>query len=189
LFDYSGEAVMKKILKLAAGCASLLAFASASQAATQSDTFNVSIALTSYCTVTTAGTPITIDFGTYDAQTGTFDGTPTGNITMDCTRGMTAPTFALDNTDAARASGATGTVGGASATGWGVLNGLNYALSIAGTKTANGTAPTAAAGQTGTPATYTYAITGTMPAGQYGTCATPGGCTADTHVRTLTVTY
>lgn len=178
---------MKKILKLAAGCVSLLAFASASQAATQNDTFNVSIALTSYCTVTTAGTPITVDFGTYDAQTGTYSGTPTGNITMDCTRGLAAPTFVLDNTDAARASGVTGTVGGASATGWGVLNGLNYALSIAGSVVA-GIAPAASAGSTGTPDAYTYAITGSMPGGQYGTCS-GASCVAATHVRTLTVTY
>ena len=179
---------MKRISKLAVGCASLLAFASASQAATQTDTFNVSIALTSYCTVTTVGTPITIDFGTYDAQTGTASTpAPSGNITMDCTRGLTAPTFALDSTDAARQAGVTGTVGTTAATGWGVLNGLNYALSIAGSVVA-GTAPTASAGSTGTADAYTYAITGSMPGGQYGTC-TGATCVAATHVRTLTVTY
>lgn len=55
------------------------------------------------------------------------------------------------------------------------LIGLNYALTL----------PTATAG---TGAAQNYQITGSMAAGQSGTCAGPASCAAS-HVRTLTVTF
>jgi len=59
----------------------------------------------------------------------------------------------------------------------GTVIGLNYSLSVP-------------AGGTGNGAEQVYAITGTMAAGQSGTCATtpPGTCNG-TDVRTLIVTY
>lgn len=166
--------------------ATILGATPAAQAAVSGD-FNVTVSVSSLCTLTTVGTP-SLDFGTYTAFGSASIPAPTAQLTFDCTRGLTAPTMALDTTNGT--STATGAVGGAAATGDGVLPvvGLNYHLSVAGSKTGTGVAPTTAFGDIGTADTYTFTVTGSMPNGQAGTCTT-GTCGPDTQLRTLTVTY
>ncbi len=176
---------MKKLL-LSASILAMFA-APAANAATVTANFNVTASLASVCTNTTVGTPA-VDFGLFTAFTGPANAAPTAALTFSCTRGLTAPTMALDTANGT--STATGTVGGAAATGDGVLPGieLNYHLSVSGSKTTTGTAPTTAAGSTGTADIYTFTVTGSMPNNQAGTCAT-ATCGAVSQGRVLTITY
>jgi len=173
-------------------CAALLFFTQGSVAATVSNTFSVSVTLSSLCTATSTQN---INFGTYTAFGSASTPAPTADLVFSCTRGLNGPTFALDTVAGFATSTSSGTVGSASATGDGVLGdvGLNYHLSVAGSKSTTGTAPTTATGNTGTADVYTFTVTGSMPANQAGTCTT-GNCTnsptvANGGVRTLTITY
>jgi len=178
---------MKKLLSSLAAASILAAMTPATQAATVGGNFNVSASLTSVCTNSTVGTP-TVDFGIFTAFTGPATAAPTAALTFDCTRGLNPPTMDLDVANGTNTG--TGTVGGAAATGDGVLPavGLNYHLSVAGAKTTVGAAPTTAPGNTGSADVYTFTVTGSMPNNQAGTCTT-GTCGPDTQLRTLTVTY
>lgn len=143
-------------------------------------TFNASVTLTSVCRVKTGSDNQTLSFGTYTAFQGTAQGTGAGiNIDFECTRGFAAaPTVAFDT-----GTDMTSTATAATATGAGVVAGLNYTLAVtAGTNTA-GTAATTAA--IGTPDTYRYAVSGSMPAGQAGT----NGSGVQTQARQLIITY
>lgn len=72
-------------------------------------------------------------------------------------------------------------------------NGLPYTFSVAAPGgTVAGltyTLGTSAAGGTGNGAAQGYSITGSMAAGQGGTCATAGGVCSGTNAHTLTITY
>lgn len=178
--------------RLGGWCLAMLLAQGALAASTVSNTFSVNVTLSSLCTATSTQN---IDFGTYTAFGSASTPSPTANLVFTCTRGLNAPTFSLDTVAGFATSTAPGTVGGGSATGDGLLGdvGLNYHLSIAGTKSTTGTAPTTAPGSLGTPDAYTFTVTGSMPSGQAGTCAT-GNCTnaptaLNGGVRTLTITY
>ena len=178
---------MKKFAAATFTVAALFSVAPASQAATLGGAFNVSASLSSLCTLVPGGPP-TVAFGTYTAFQALPLTAPPVTIAFDCTRGLGAPTMALDIVNGT--STAVGTVAGAAATGDGVLPvvGLNYNISVTGAKSATGVAPTTVTGNIGTADTYTFTISGTMPAGQAGTCTT-GICGPDTQTRTLTITY
>ena len=169
---------MKKLLISAALAATF--GAATAQAAVVNSNFNVQVALAARCTATNSGAT-TVDFGTYTAFVGPSVAAPTTTLTFDCTRGLAAPTTAFD-------------VVNGSATGYGVLAGLNYQVTAAApTQTAAGTAATATAGGVGTAATWSVVVTGAMAGGQAGDCTggTATACTPATasHVRTLIVTY
>jgi Spore Coat Protein U domain len=165
---------MKKLLASTIAVALLAMSVSAVQAATLGPaTFNVTASLSAACSITSVGTP-TIAFGTYTAFQATALNA-TSPITIQCTRSLAAPTFAFDG-----------------ATGYGVLAGLNYNVTAASAITTVGTAATAVAGGIGTADVRTITLTGSMAAGQAGTCAgaTATACAAtQTAVRTITITY
>lgn len=148
-------------------------------AANVSADFNASVTLTSVCRVKTGFNNLTLDFGTYTAfQAGAQ--TATGiNIDFECTRGFgAAPTVAFDvGTDRTSTSAA------ATATGAGVVAGLNYTMAVAAGANTAGTAATTAG--IGTPDTYRYAVSGSMLAGQAGTDSTG----VQTQARQLIITY
>jgi uncharacterized protein YaiE (UPF0345 family) len=160
---------MKRILIAAAilGAAALPA-----QSATTGNAFTVSTSLTSQCQATNSGSQ-TVDFGTYTAFQATPQaGTPV-NLLFQCTRGFAPTSVAFD-------------VVNGTAAGVGVLIGLQYTLSAGAASTVVGTPATTAT--IGTGDAVTYAVSGSMPAGQAGTCAT-AGCGPTSHVRTLIVTF
>jgi hypothetical protein len=170
---------MKKYLKLAvvAGVASLVVAVPTVQAGTAVGNFNVTVTLTSLCTVASIGP--TLSFGTYTAfQAAALIATPTA-ASLTCTRGLTGVTAAFDTV----ATGSTAAATSTNAVGAGVIAGLSYnILATPGAPTAG--AP-ATAGGIGTADTVPYVISGDMPLGQAGT-AIAG---LQTQVRTLTITY
>jgi hypothetical protein len=153
--------------------AGFLAAIPGAQAATTSNNFNVTVTLTSMCAATNSGTT-TVAFGTYTAFQVAALASSSVNLTFQCTRGFSPVSVAFDVS-------ATGT-----AAGVGVIQGLQYTLTAA--------APTSAAGTPastvtiGTGDVKTYAVSGTMPGGQAGTCAA-SSCGPTTIVRTLIVTF
>lgn len=173
--------------------AALVAFASVmtapAQAATVDSSFTVSVLLQSRCVAINSGTT-TLNFGTYDAINNAIKSTSV-QLDFNCTRGLAAPTFTFDAINGT-ATGAAST----SATGDGVLAGLNYHLvadnSVA---TSAGASATSAAGVTGGPDVKHVKITGTMAAYQAGHCTVTDSASAScdasaqTHTRTLTITY
>lgn len=125
--------------------------------------FDVKVALTSVCTIETAGTEL--NFGTYTA----FDAAPsvpapTVSWTLKCTRGLGAPSTVI--------------AGGED----GVVAGLNYSLVAATNKTTVGTPATA--GSAGSHDVYTVTITGSMGANQAGDATASA-----TDARTVTISY
>lgn len=178
---------LQKYLSAAAAAIALSAVTTTAVHA-QSANFNVQAALTAQCVNTTGSTP-TLDFGTYISGDPTVTVNNGASLTFACTRGLTNVTMDLD-TAADKANTATGTVGTTAATGAGVLptSNLYYTLSIAGSVTNAGNAPTAAGGLNAQDAAvYTFNISGTLPQ-QAGNC-TGGTCAATSHQRTLTLTY
>lgn len=170
---------MKKFLTSAVAAAAFLAaVAPVTHAATVTSGFTVSVSLVAICTATNSGAT-TVDFGTYTAFQ-TADNTDSVDLTFQCTRGLTAPTFSFDAVNG-------------SATGHGVLAGLNYSLVATNeANTTTGNAATATAGGVGTADVRTVRVSGTMAGGQAGTCTgTATTCAAATasHTRKLTVTY
>lgn len=149
-------------------------------AATASATFNASVTLTSVCRVKTGSDGQTLSFGTYTAFQGTAQGTGTGiNIDFECTRGFAAaPTVAFDS-----GPNMTSTPTAATATGEGVVAGLWYTLLTGTVVTTGGTAATTSG--IGTPDTYRFPVSGSMPAGQAGSNSTG----AQTQARQLIITY
>jgi spore coat protein U-like protein len=148
-------------------------------AANVSATFNASVTLTAVCRVKTGSDAQTLNFGTYDAFQASPQAATPINIDFECTRGFAAaPNVAFD-TGADKTSSAAG----ATATGAGVVSGLNYTLAVGAGAITAGTAATTAA--IGTPDTYRFAVSGSMPSGQAGTNSTG----VQTQARQLTITY
>jgi spore coat protein U-like protein len=167
---------MKNILKLAvAGLTSLVVAIPSVQAATVAGNFNVTVTLTSLCTVAAIGD---LAFGTYTAFQGTVLTATPVTATLTCTRGLTGVTANFDTGTNASDAGA-----GVNASGAGVVAGLYYTVvATAGAVTA-GTAATT--GSIGTADSRSYTISGNMPSRQAGTASTG----VQTQVRTLTITY
>lgn len=167
---------MKKHLISAAVAATFGAAIPAAQAATVTQPFNVTVTLTSVCTM---GAITDLAFGTYTAfQAGIQTATPT-TATLTCTRGLTGVTANFDTT----APGSTAAVAAANAVGAGVIQGLQYDI----TATPGAVVPGAAATASfiGGADTRPYSITGTMPANQAGDPTQ----NLSPQVRTLTVNY
>ncbi len=141
---------------------------SSAQAGTANNNFTVSTSLTSMCTATNSGTQ-TVDFSTYTAFQAGVQNSTTVNLLFQCTRGLTAPTVAFDT-----------------GSGAGVIAGLQYNLTAAAAVFTAGTAATTAS--IGSGDQYSYAVSGTMPANQAGTCATTS-CPGVTQARILIVTF
>lgn len=149
----------------------------AANAATVAQPFNVTVTLTSVCTMGTIGD---LAFGTYTAfQTTAQAATPT-TATLSCTRGLTGVTA---NFDTNAGVGSTGAAAASTAEGAGVIAGLQYNITATPGTTTAGTA--ASSSSTGSADTRPYTIAGSMPANQAGTSSTG----VQTQVRTLTVVY
>jgi hypothetical protein len=166
----SGVRVLRNFALVAV--AGILAMIPGAQAATTSNNFNVTVTLTSQCAATNSGTT-TVAFGTYTAFQAAAQPGSAVNLTFQCTRGFSPISVAFD-------------VVNGTAAGVGVIQGLQYTLTAAAPTTAAGTAATT--GTIGTGDIKTYAVSGTMPAAQAGTCAT-ASCGPTTIVRTLIVTF
>ena len=167
---------MKKILSVVVAAFVTLLAAIPAQATTLSPAaFNVKVNLTAICTVVTP--PGDVDFGVYTAFTGAATPAPTTTVDIQCTRGLTAPTYSFD-----------AGLGGSN----GVIAGLNYTLAAASTASTAGTAANATGPVLGTAATRTVTITGGMAGSQAGDCAgaTAAACAiVQSQARTLTITY
>ena len=173
---------MKKFLASAIAAVTVLAaVVPAAHAATVSSAFDVSVTLTSKCEATNVTAP-TLAF-TYTAfQVGPQASAADAVLTFKCTRGLPAPTVAFD-TGTDKTTSATG----ATATGEGVVSGLRYTLAVAANSSIDaGTAATTSA--IGSARILSYAVSGSMPAAQAGTCAT-ATCSNVVQARTLIVTY
>ncbi len=169
---------MKKLLMTGLIAASTIATLAPAQAATPvSANFNVTVTLTSKCTM---GTISDLAFGTYTAFQATAATATATTATLTCTRGLTGVTA---NFDTSAGIGSTGAAAAATATGAGVIAGLQYNITATPGTTTAGTAATASS--IGTADSVPYSITGSMAAGQAGT----GPAGAATQVRTLTVNY
>lgn len=172
---------MKKLSLIAAA---LVLASSGASAATVGDQFDVSVTLTSACSVTTAAANIAMTYTAFAV----LPSTGTASTTFSCTRGLT-PSFQFDTTAAgATSSAASNTVGG-TITSQGVLKGLLYTLSATVPAKAAGTAASAGVGGTGgsigTADTYSLTINASIPAGQAGDG--PNG--AGNQARTLIISY
>ena len=168
--------IRKYLLSVAFAVTMLASLAPGARAATATGNFNVTVTLTSVCTMA-AITPLA--FGTYTAfQAGIQTATPT-TATLTCTRGLTGVTANFDTA----APNSTAAAANTNAVGAGVIQGLQYDIvATAGSVTA-GTAATASSIGTGDSRPYT--ISGTMPAAQAGD---PAG-NPSPQQRTLTVNY
>jgi hypothetical protein len=165
---------MKKFLTSTLAVALFAMAAPSAQAATLAPTFSVTTNLTAACQVV-AGPATVLDFGVYTAFVGAATPAPTAAIAIQCTRGLSTPTFAFDT-----------------GTGYGVIAGLNYNVTAGSAITTAGTAATAVAGGVGTADVRTITLTGAMAALQAGACAgvTAAACAgAQSVTRTLTITY
>jgi hypothetical protein len=159
---------MKKLNLIAA----TLLLASSGAFAQATDTFNVTVGLTSTCSVKTPAAALAFTYVAF--QTTAATAAPTSTV-FKCTRGLTA-SFAFDATNG------TASAAGTAITGAGVVGGLTYTMAGAASKTTSGAAPTATTGAGADE--YTVAITGSMPPNQAGDAAA-----AASVVRTLTITY
>lgn len=142
--------------------------------------FNVSVTLASKCRVDTQTpyTTQTLNFGNYESFGSAQNSSPSVNVTFECTRGMAAPNVAFDTGIDKTSTGAAST-----ATGAGVVAGLQYTLSVAAGSSTPGTA--ASPTNVGSADIWTYAVTGAMQSGQAG--ATPTG--SQTQARQLIISY
>lgn len=173
---------MKKLLLSSLAVATLslasLSASAAPVAVTFSPGFTVKVSLNPTCRVqalpaqSLAAADNVLDFGSYTSfATGPTTAAPNFTFTVECTRNLTttAPTAAITNGND------------------GVVAGLNYSLAIATTPSAGtAAAPTGAAITVGngTPTSYAYKVTGSMPGDQAGSVTA-----AVTDVRTLVITY
>ena len=166
---------MKKYSLIAAAALSL--FAAQAQAGTASSAFNVNVTLTTLCQVKTASTGLNFAYTAFQSGASTATGT---TVVFECTRGFTnPPTVVLDSSG----TDATSAAAGQGVTGAGHVGGLQYSITVAaGSKTQTGTAASTAS--TGTADNYTYAISGSMPAGQAGDSSVTA-----VQSRTLTLSY
>ena len=170
---------MKKLIFV---IAALALAGSAAMAATQTDSFDVTINFTGTCAVKTAAADLAF---TYTA----FAAAPVNQSTstvFQCSRGLT-PTFSFDNAAGQTSNGATALA--TNITGEGVISGIRYTLVGVTSRSQTGTAATAGVGGTGgsngTADEYTVAITAAV-AQQAGTGLAPGPLS---QTRVLTITY
>jgi hypothetical protein len=155
---------MKKVKVAAALVLSALSMSTFAQTADL--TVNVNASLTEVCRLTVAGAA-DLNFSYTAFETGPVAATPVSR-TFECTRGFGAnPAVSWDGAGAV-----------------GVVAGLRYTLGTSVTGTTAGTAAGTGVGAIGTPATYTYQITGSMEGGQAGDSSLG---TQD--VRTMTITF
>lgn len=161
---------MKKLLLSSLAVAALsLASLSASAATVGPTNFTVKVVLTPTCVASASNVAGVLDFGTYEAITGSTAATPSFVYSLDCTRNLTVtPSLAFD------AAG-----GGAN----GVVAGLNYTLTSTGPVVTAGTSATSAP-VSGTASKYVFTVAGAMAPNQAGDQAAPV-----TNTRTLTITY
>ena len=157
---------MHKITSVSFLAAALLGLSATSAMAgtTGPQSFNVTVALTSQCTVAVIPD---LNFGTYTAFTVT-PLTASTSVGLTCTRGVSGTmTPSLDAPD-------------------GVVAGLNYAVAVGALTYTSGTAATAngTGAPNGTPDTYSYSIDGSIAAGQAGDAGAPV-----TEVRTITFVF
>ena len=149
----------------------------AAQAATVAGAFNITVTLTSKCTMAAVSD---LAFGTYTSfQAAAQVATPI-TATLTCTRGMLAAgvTAAVDIAALGSTAAATATNG----VGAGVLAGLEYDITAIPSTVIAGAAATASS--IGTGDTRPYTISGSMPAAQAGDASALAA-----QVRTLTITY
>ncbi len=159
---------MKKILSLVAAALVMGLSSLSAQALTATGTFPVTINFTSSCSVSTTGLAPTFTYTSLQTTTATATGVLT--FTVTCTN-MAPYTLSLD----AGGTGYTGTFTAPTGSYTNTASGLAYTLTLPATTP-------------GTGAAQSYALSGSMAAGQAGTCGTLGGCVfTDSH--TLTVTY
>jgi len=167
-----------KILSLMLLSLAALFFTPQAYSATVSANFTTSVTLTSKCRVKSGSDNQTLSFGTYEGFSGSAVSATSINIDFECTRGFgAAPTVVFDT-----GTDKTSSAAGSTATGEGVAAGLRYTLAVTAGALTAGTAATTA--DIGTPDTYRYTVSGSMPAGQAGTAGV-----ASTQARTLTITY
>ena len=144
-----------------------------------SASLTASVTLNSKCRVKSGSDSQTLTFAPYDAFS-VSDVASSNNVNIDfeCTRDFSA----VPNVEFDAGTDKTSSAPGSTATGVGVAGGLQYAISVAaGVKTA-GTAATTST--IGTPDTYRYVVSGSIPSGQAGNSALP-----TTQDRVLTITY
>lgn len=168
---------MNKMLSaLLASVALFTLTTSTARAVDVSQPFNVTVTLTSACTL---GTISPLAFGLYTAFQ-TSPNTASTTAVLSCTRGFGGSVTAIfdDNGTTTDSSAA-----GATPTGSGVVAGLNYTLSTSVSAPSPGNA--ASTSSIGTADTITYTINGSMPADQAGTSSTG----LQTQARTFTITY
>lgn len=163
--------MLKRLLALAV----LISLASAANAATASGTFNVGITLNSNCVVDTTATNVAFTYYSFTgaAASGSAAATSNSSFTLKCTNTLAVSSITLDT---GAPSG--GTVSGSTYTYTDQATNLIYALTLGGTPASDGT-----------PKTVT--LTGSMAAGQSGTCAT-SSCTnssSTNKTRTITVNF
>jgi hypothetical protein len=148
---------MKKLFSIV--CFGLAGIAApGTHATTATNTFNVSISLTSVCEITTVPAAASFTYSSFQTSAATFS----DSFNMRCTNTLPISSVTLDQTSVTDSA-----------------TNLAYTLAL-------GTIPSA-----GTGATQTISITGTMPSGQAGTCAS-ANCTnssSSNKQRTITVTY
>jgi spore coat protein U-like protein len=146
------------------------------RAATVPGTFNVTVTLTSKCTMAAVSD---LAFGTYEAFQGSSKLATPITATLTCTRGISSGiTAAFDTSAVGSTAAATATNG----VGAGVLAGLQYDITAVPSAVVAGTAATASS--IGTGDTRPFTISGTIPAAQAGDASA-----AATQVRILTITY
>jgi spore coat protein U-like protein len=169
---------MTKTKFILAGLASMLTLIPATQAATVAGNFNVTVSLTSVCTVAAVGN---LAFGTYVAFQGAIQNAAPVTATLSCTRGM-SPGGITASFDSA-AGGSTAAAAATNAVGAGVLAGLQYDITATPGTPVSGIAATAT--YIGTTDSRPFTIAGSMPAGQAGVAT----AALATQLRTLTITY
>jgi hypothetical protein len=165
------ENFMKKLL-----LASLALVAISAQAGTTATMFDVTATTTATCVAGVAPSTPAVAFGAYPAFSASAVASLSGfTATVDCTRSMTsAPVASFD-----------AFAGTKLATGQGIVAGLNYSLTATAAAVVPGAEPTATAGaHNGTPDTYGFTVSGSIPAGQAGSATASG-----TQARTLTITF
>ena len=158
---------MKKILTATAIAAALAA--GNAQAGNTSGTFNVNVTLTSACTLTAVSD---LAF-TYTSLQGAIANSSGGNFSVKCTDTLPYTLGLFSGTTGATAPGA------ATISVTDSKVNLAYTLGLS------------AAGNTGNGALQAFQVTGTMAAGQAGTCgaATCDNSTATNRTHTLFVNY
>ena len=170
---------MKTIRHLALA---VLFASSAAHAVDVTNSFNVSVAFTGACQVSTAASNLAFTYAAFGAA----DSKSTSTV-FKCSRGLN-PTFKFDDTDVNQTGSAAANLG-AAITGEGLISGIRYTLTGSSARSTSGVAAAAGAagtgGKDGTADEYTVNITAAIAGNQAGNGASGSG----THVRVLTISY